>query len=646
MHTHRHGKRYYLEDIPRDEAVRRFHAALDAVGALGLAPAETVPLDQAGGRVTAGPVWAKASSPHYDAAAMDGIAVKARETVGATETSPVHLAIEEQAVWLDTGDPMPAGFDSVIMVESVHKVDASTLEIRAPAYPYQHVRPLGEDIVATELVLPESHPLRPQDLAACAAAGHAEVSVRHRPTVAILPTGAELVAPGTAPEPGQIVESNSLMLAAMVEDWGGKSTRSRPVPDDLELIKAAVTAAVEKSDIVVVNAGSSAGSGDYTAKVVEELGELLVHGVALRPGHPVVLGIVYDKPVLGIPGYPVSAAVTCDLFVRPLIERKLGLPPSERNTLTATIARKVHSPIGEDEFLRVTLGRVGPKTVATPLQRGAGVIMSLVRADGLVTIPRFSEGADAGDEVSVELLRSADQLDRTIVATGSHDMAIDLLASELRRRDPGLTLASANVGSLGGLLALARGEAHMAGCHLLDPETGEYNVAYVRRYVKGREVVLVNLVHRVQGLIVPRANRRNVSSLEDVARLELRFVNRQRGSGTRMLLDYMLKEAGIASTEIEGYEREEYTHLAVAAAVAGGRVDVGMGVLSAARALGTDFVPIRSERYDLAMPKEFYESDLLQPLLELIRTADFRRKVDALGGYDTSVMGEVVAELG
>ena len=645
MHTHTHTRQYYLSDIPLSEALQKFHAALAEAGALGLAEAETLALDQAHRRVTAAPVWATRSSPHYDAAAMDGVAVRARETIGATETAPLRLKVGEQAVWVDTGDPMPPGFDAVIMIEVIHQVDASTIEIQAPVAPYQHVRPLGEDIVATELVLPGSHRLRPQDLAACAAAGLTAVAVRKPPHVAVIPTGTELVPIGTEPRPGDIVEFNSLMLGAMMAEWGGRATRWPAIPDDCERLKQTILAAVAESDIVVINAGSSAGSEDYTARAVADLGQLVVHGVAVRPGHPVVLGVVCQKPVVGIPGYPVSAALTCELFIKPLIEHHLGLPPSVRPKITAHISRKVLSPTGEDEYLRVRLGRVGTKMVATPLQRGAGVIMSLVRADGLVIIPRFSEGVDAGQEVSVELLCSPESLEATIVAIGSHDLTLDLLASELRRGHPNLTLTSSNVGSLGGLLALHRGETHLAGSHLLDEATGEYNLAFVRRYVPERALVVVNLVHRIQGFIVPPGNPKSITTLADLTCDGITFVNRQRGSGTRVLLDYLLKQQDIAPARISGYEREEFTHLAVAAAVAGGRVDVGLGVLSAARALGMDFVALRNEQYDLVIPREFYDSELLQPLLALIRSQTFQQQVAALGGYDVSTMGEVVAEL-
>ena len=640
-----HKRSYYLVDMPLEEASARFFGSLQRAGALSPMPGEPVALDQALGRVTAAPVWAKTSSPHYHAAAMDGIAVRARDTLRATETSPVRLRVEEQAVWVDTGDPVPDGFDAVIMLEHTHHLEDGRIEIMSSVAPWQHVRPMGEDIVATELVLPEGHVLRPQDLGAIAGCGLTEVTARRKPTVAIVPTGSELVQPGQPLKPGSIIEYNSLMLAAQTSQWGGDPVRLPSQPDDRDVLRATLWDALEKHDVVVINAGSSAGSEDFTAPVVRDLGELLVHGIAIRPGHPVVLGIARGKPVLGIPGYPASAVVTSELLLRPLLERYLGLPAAIRPEIEATMTRKVLSPAGEDEFLRVKLGKVGNKTVATPLQRGAGVIMSLVRADGLAVIPRFSEGMDAGSPVKVQLLRSPEEIEQTIVALGSHDMTLDLLASNLRRRYPGRSLSSSNVGSLGGLIGLKRGEAHLAGTHLLDNTTGEYNAPFIRRYNQGQEIVLVNLAHRVQGLIIQKGNPRGVESLADLPRDGVRFVNRQRGSGTRVLLDYKLGELRIAPEDIEGYDREEFTHLAVAADVAGGSCDVGLGVLAAAKALGLDFVPLLTERYDLAIPRGYYESPLLAPLLERIRDDGFQEEVAALGGYDVSEMGAVVAEI-
>ena len=641
---HRHGRDYYLSDLPLDEALERFRALLDQSGIALTTAFETIPLIEARGRVTAAPVWAVASSPHYDASAMDGIAVRAKETIGATESSPLRLSSPDQVRWVDTGDPMPDGFDSVIMVEHVHELDDATIEIRAPVPPYHHVRPIGEDIVATELILPKNHVLRPVDLGACAAAGLTDVSVSRKPVVTIIPTGTELVPIGATLKPGDIVEFNSLIIGGLVDEWGGSSQTSPPVADDYEAIKTAVSNAAVDSDIVLVNAGSSAGSEDYTAEIVADLGELAVHGVAIRPGHPVVLGVVNGKPTLGIPGYPVSAALSCELFVKPLIEKALGLREVSRDIADATIARNVHSPLGEDEYLRVKLGRVRERMVATPIQRGAGVIMSLVRADGLVKIPRLSEGVEAGTQVTVNLLRPLEAIEHTIVATGSHDLVLDLIASELTGTG-GVSFASSNVGSLGGLRAIDRGEAHLAGTHLLDEESGEYNVSFLRRYVRNQCVVLINLVHRVQGFIIPKGNPASIESLNDLAREDIVFVNRQRGSGTRVLLDYKLVAAGIDTQQVAGYEREEYTHLAVAAAVAGGRANVGLGILSAARAIGMDFIPLFDERYDLAIPEDIYDSKLLAPMLQLIQSSDFRVKVEELGGYDAGQMGEVIARI-
>ena len=644
-HSHRQGRRYYLSDIPLEDALGSYFDALNGEEALSLSDVEVVPLTEARGRVTAEPIWARISSPHYDSAAMDGIAVRSSDTIGATETSPIRLEIGRQAAWVDTGDPVPEGFNAVIMVEVVHEVDGESVEIQSPAAPYQHVRPLGEDIVATELVLPECHTLRPVDLGACAAAGLSELPVRRKPRVAVIPTGNELVQVGSDVKPGDIIEFNSLVLSGMVDEWGGEAETVQAIPDDYDALLNGVEDAVQRYDMVLVNAGSSAGSEDYTARVIEGLGKLVVHGTAIRPGHPVALGVVRGKPVLGIPGYPVSAALTCELFVKPLIERKLGISHSARDSVKATISRKTLSPMGEDEFLRVRLGRVGEKLVASPVERGAGVIMSLVRADGIVRIPRFSEGLDAGSEVSVELIRTMEAIEDTVVVIGSHDMTLDLLASHVRRTRPQMTLASTNVGSMGGLAALSRGEAHFAGSHLLDESTGEYNLSFIHRFLKGRSVVLVNLVKRIQGLILPEANPRDVKTLEDLTSEELTFINRQRGSGTRLLLDYKLREYGIDPEDIRGYDREEYTHLAVAAAVAGGRANVGLGILSAAKAMGLHFVPLLSEQYDLVIPAEHYESERVQYTLSIIRSSAFRKDVDSLGGYDTSMMGQVVAEI-
>ena len=642
----RHGRRYYLQDVPLDEARARYNQALEAAGALRHAGSESVLVQNALARITAAPVWARRSAPHYDSAAMDGVAVRSRDTAGATETSPLPLTLPDQARWVDTGEPIPEGFDAVIMVEVVQEVDDTTIQITAPVPPYNHVRAIGEDIVASELLLPENHMLRPADLGACAAAGVIELQVRPKPRVAIIPTGTELVDIGADPKPGDIVEFNSLVLGGMLNEWGAEPVRFSPVSDDPEKLQCAISTAVEQCDLVLVNAGSSAGAEDYTAGLVEKLGELVVHGVAIRPGHPIVLGVVEGKSVIGIPGYPVSAAISCELFVQPIIEAMLGREVIPRQTAKAVVTRRVQSPMGEDEFLRVRLGQVGDRMVATPVQRGAGVISSLVRADGLTLIPRSVEGVEAGSEVLVQLLKPIEEVRKTIVAIGSHDMVLDLIASRLSSKTGGPGLSSANVGSMGGLLAIRRGEAHIAGTHLMDEETGEYNVAFIERYIPNREVALVYLVARTQGLMVKGGNPQGISSLSDLTRSDISFVNRQRGSGTRVLLDFELRKMGIDANKVRGYVREEYTHLAVAAAVSGGKADAGLGILPAAKAMGLDFMPLFSEEYDLVIPAEYFESELLGPMMDLIRTPKFQRQVEALGGYDATKMGMLKMSIG
>ncbi|MGC8781526.1 MAG: molybdopterin biosynthesis protein, partial [Anaerolineae bacterium] len=574
---------------------------------------------------------------------------------------PVRLRIGEQAFYVDTGDPLPPGTNAVIMVEDV-QLRAGEIEILAPAPPWQHVRPMGEDMVATELILPANHRLRPQDVGAAAGSGHARLNVRRKPRVAIQPTGTELVPPGSNVRPGDIIEYNSLVLGAMIGEWGAVVTRLPPLKDDYAAIRTRILEAGRTHDLVIVNAGSSAGSEDFTARIIAELGQVLVHGIAIRPGHPVILGLIAlpeeapnvqgpgsqaqrRVPVIGLPGYPVSAAITCELVVKPTIARWLGQAIEPLPEIEATITRKVVSPEGEEEFLRVTVGQVGERVVATPLPGGSGVLMSLVRADGIVRIPRGEGGFEPGAKVTVALYRSPATIRHTLVAIGSHDLTLDLLADELGRRQPGWRLSSANVGSLGGLLALGRGEAHLAGSHLLDEATGEYNLPYIRRYLAGVPVRVIGFVRRVQGLIVPRGNPKGIRTLADLARPDVTFINRQRGAGTRILLDYRLKQAGISPRQIQGYERQEFTHLAVAAAVASGAADCGLGILAAARALDLDFVPLDEERYDLIVPARFYDDPLLAPLLAIMRDPAFQARVEALGGYAAADMGKVLAEV-
>ncbi|MDA8234238.1 MAG: molybdopterin biosynthesis protein [Clostridia bacterium] len=631
----------YLDNMPLEEALGIYEEKLRAAGAWRQLPGEFIPVDEARGRVTAEAVFARISSPHYHASAMDGFAVRAKDTFGASETNPLRLKVKEKAFPVDTGDPLPEGCDAVIMIENVAPV-GDEIEIIAAAAPWQHIRAIGEDLVATEMIVPANHRLGPYDLGALLAGGITQVAVRRWPKVVVIPTGTELVQPGSELKPGDIVEYNSRVLGGLAEEWGAKVKRYDIVADDYDRIKKTLLAALAEADLVMINAGSSAGSEDFTSAIISELGEVVCHGVAIKPAKPTILGIAQGKPVIGVPGYPVSAALACELFVKPVLGAMQGLVLLARHTMAALLSRKVMSPPGGEEFMRVKLGRVGGEVIATPMSRGAGLITSLVRADGLVRIPRLVEGIEAGQEVEVELFRHSQEIANTTMVIGSHDITLDILANRLRLKHPERSMASAHVGSLGGLMALRRGEAHLAGIHLLDEATGEYNVPYLNRMLGNRPVVLVNLVLREQGLLVPKGNPKGIGGITDLVGKGIKYINRQRGAGTRLLLDYQLGQLGLSQEEIEGYDREEFTHMAVAAAVASGSADTGLGIYAAAQALGLDFIPVAQERYDLAIPGEFWDTPHIRDVLAILADDDFKQEVLALGGYDVSRMGEVI----
>ncbi|MGQ9497384.1 MAG: molybdopterin biosynthesis protein [Desulfotomaculales bacterium] len=635
-------QRAFLTETPWDEALAGYLDFLRARGALDPGPPEEIPVIEAAGRVTAAPVFARVSSPHFHAAAMDGFAVRSRDTFGAAENNPLELKIGVAAFPVDTGDVMPEGCDAVIMIEDVHFTGEDTIEIIAAAFPWQNVRVIGEDIVATEMIVPANHLVRPVDIGGLLAGGVTRIPVHPRPRITFIPTGTEVVEPGGELKPGDIVEYNTRVLGSLAREWGADVIRHPIVPDDYPRLREALRQAVASSDIVVLNAGASAGREDFSAALIDDLGSVHTHGVATKPGKPVILGAIDNKPVFGIPGYPVSAVLAFELFARPVVFAKLGrsVPPPAR--IKAMLSRRVVSPSGVDEFVRVKLGRVGEKVVASPLGRGAGLILTLIRADGILRVPRFTEGFEAGDEVMVDLVRPVHEIEETTVVIGSHDIALDVLANFLKVKYPEAGLSSAHVGSLGGLLALQRGEAHMAGTHLLDEETGEYNVSYIKKYLAGRGVVLVNLAYREQGFIVAPGNPKRIEGFADLARDDVRFVNRQRGAGTRVLLDYHLKQLGIDPRSINGYTREEYTHMAVAAAVAGGSCDVGLGIRAAAAALGLGFVPVAQERYDLCIPEAFLETPQVTRVLEVLGDAAFQEAVRRLGGYNLRDCGKVM----
>ncbi|MCP4746350.1 MAG: molybdopterin biosynthesis protein [Desulfobacteraceae bacterium] len=609
---------------------------------------ERIKTVQALGRVLAKPVTARLSSPNFHAAAMDGIAVKADVTFGAHETKPKILKSGKEAFPVNTGHVMPEGTNAVIMIEHIRDLKNGTFEIQAPVFPWQHVRKMGEDIVATELLFARRHVITAYCLGALLSAGVFEVAVYRKPKVKIIPTGGELadwrsLEADKNLKPGQVLESNGYVLGNLIAALGGVYDHHQSLGDDVETIKSVLKQALcADFDIVLILGGSSAGSEDFARAVISGMGEVLVHGVAMMPGKPAIVGRVQSKPVFGIPGYPVSAIMAFEQLVQPLLAAMQHKPEPCREKVQVLPTRKMPSKLGMEEFVRVKIGQVGERLVATPLQRAAGSITSLTEADGIIRIPSNVEGLLENLPVSAELLRPRWAIGKTLLAVGSHDNTLDVLADELRSGYDSLSLSSSHVGSMGGLMAVKRQVCHLAGIHLLDETCGSYNVSYIRKYLNQTPVRLVHLVMRDQGLMAPPGNPKAIRALPDLARKSVRFINRQGGSGTRILLDFRLKQLKISPDDIAGYDTEEFTHMAVAAAVFSGAADVGLGIRAAANALGLDFVPVITEQYDLVIPVAHFETEAVQILMNVISSRPFKDRVAKLGGYHTERTGQIL----
>lgn len=624
----KYERKIYLEDKPRKEALEEFLSHFQPER-----KTEWIDAGEALGRVTAEPVFAIQSSPHFHASAMDGIAVRAEDTYAAHEQNPVQLKLNEDFVYVNTGNAIPSPFNAVIMIENVEVISDDTVEIIEPTSPWSHIRPIGEDIVQEEMLFPQGHKIRPVDIGVLLASKNVKIPVMKKPVVAIIPTGNELVSYDKEAPEGKLIEFNGTVMANFIREWGGEPVLYPIVKDDPELIKRELLKAVETSDIVVINAGSSAGSKDYTVHIIEELGEVYTHGVAARPGKPVVLGKINQNMVVGIPGYPVSAYLSLEWFVRPLICEYLRTAEPQRNKLSVKLGRRIVSAMGQEDYIRMTVGFVNGEYIANPLVRAAGVTMSLVKADGLLIVPPDKLGYEQGETVEIELYKSIEEIQNAIVFNGSHDLTIDILSSFLRYEQKDAKIVSSHVGSMAGIMAIRKGEAHLAGIHLLDPETKEYNRSYVRKFLEGQDAVLYPFLKRKQGWIVPKGNPLGIQSVEDIVAKEAEYVNRQKGAGTRILFDLLLKENGLEANQVKGYEREMYSHLSVAAEVKGNDKAAGLGIYSAAKAMDLDFIPVADEEYDLLMTKSFFESEQGRTLVRIIQSEAFRKRVEAIGGY-------------
>lgn len=593
-------------------------------------------------RITSSPVFAKMSSPFYNSSAVDGIATVSEKTYEASDRNHVVLEEGTDYIVVDTGDPIPKEYDCVIMVEDIINIEDGKAAIYKSAVPWQNIRPLGEDIVETQLIIPSKHRIRPVDIGAMLAGGVNTVKAFKKPLIGVIPTGTEIVEPGANLKVGDIIEFNSRMFAAQIEKWGGKAKRYDIVKDEYELIKAALKHAAEECDMVLINAGSSAGREDFTYDAVSELGNVYVHGIAIKPGKPVILGSINEKPVIGIPGYPVSAYFVMENVCKRVVGEFLGSVQRKTKVVKAVLSRRVMSSLKYLEFVRVKLGYVGDNLIATPLSRGAGATMSLVVADGVLEIPQNVEGYEVGTEVEIKLLKDEEDIKNILVCIGSHDPILDIANDLLHMRENGYVLSSTHVGSMGGIMALNRGETHIAPIHLLDMASGIYNIPFIKKYVKDKEISLIKGVKRIQGIMVPKGNPMNINSLEDIAEKKPSFINRQRGSGTRLFLDYNLNKLNIDPKEIRGYEREEFTHLGVAAAVADDSSACGLGIYSAAMLMGLDFIPLGNEEYDFAVPSEFLNLNIMKEFIKVLQSDEFKREMDRLGGYDYSDIGKII----
>ena len=629
----------YLTNVPLIQARKDYLALLESHG---FGPrTEIIPVFESCGRVTARAVYAHICAPHYAASAMDGVAVNAKDTFGATETTPVTLS-PEQFIVLDTGDPIPEDRDAVIMVEDIVKNADGSITIHAAAAPWQHIRQIGEDVCAGEMILPSHMTVSPAAIGAMIAGGVLEIEAIRKPVVGIIPTGDEIIPPCTDPKPGDILEFNGSIFSAMVRQWGAEAVVYPIVPDKFDQIKTMAAKAAEECDMVILNAGSSAGREDFSAKVIRELGEVLYHGIAIKPGKPAILGCQGEKPILGVPGYPVSGIIVIEQLLKPLIDHWLQAPSAPSQYAKATLTRPVVSGLKYQEFVRVRMGCVGGRLMASPLSRGSGVVSSFMKADGILEVPQGLEGYEAGEEVNVRLLSPRSKLENTLVVIGSHDPLLDELADMLHLENPELYMSSSHVGSMGGIMAIRRGEAHAAGCHLLDTADGSYNRSFIRKYFPKGGVRLISCVGRQQGLMVARGNPLNIRKFSDIARDGVRYVNRQKGSGTRILTDYLCKREHVDASAIYGYDREELTHTSVAAQIVSGSADAGMGIYSAAKLYDLDFIPICIEEYDLIIPDHAWDTPMVRSLLTILKSDAFREKILSLGGYTVDNPGEVI----
>jgi putative molybdopterin biosynthesis protein len=630
----------FLEVVSAQEAHARFARHLD----LSPLAAEQVMLAAALGRVLAHDVVAAVDAPPFDRSNVDGFALRAADAMNASDTAPKRLTLNREviacgfapalevksgtATTIATGGVIPRGADAVAMVEYTELIDdgVPAIELRRAIAPGQFVSYAGSDIARGETLLRRGARIGSREIGMLAACGLAKVDVVRRPKVAVLSTGNELVAPGEPLRPASVYDSNGAIIAAAVAELGGEPVLFGAFPDDETALEKAVRSALESCDIVVLSGGTSKGAGDLSHLVVSKLGQpgILVHGVALKPGKPLCLGVVSGKPIVVLPGFPTSAIFTFHAFVAPVLRAWAGLPPDAAETVTARIPVRIASELGRQEFALVALVRGTDGALAFPTAKGSGSVTSFSQADGFIAIDALASALDAGTQANVTLIGSAARAP-DLVIMGSHDIALDAVVGALSER--GFSARVLAVGSQGGVAAAQRGECDIAPVHLIDPVSGKYNV-----HLAGNGLRLVPGWRRMQGIIFRNGDARFdgrsadaalKAALEDPSCL---MVNRNAGAGTRVLIDKLLDGARPA-----GYANQPKSHNAVAAAVEQGRADWGVGIAPVAKLYGLGFIPVAPEHYDFLLVESRGERPGVQAFLAALRDGKTRARIEALG---------------
>ncbi len=586
-------------------------------------------------------VLSRRNLPQYPASAVDGFALKASDTANASPRTPARIP-EGSYGWVNTGGGVDRAFDSVVMVEDT-SMDGSALLVAKMTTKGENIRPEGEDVTKGQVIARRGDPLDAFLIPLLIASGYSTASVPRLPRTIFIPTGDEIIPAaewvrGEGGEWGRVPETNSYMLKKLFQDWGFPLEIHGLVRDDEGLIREAALKSLEVYDLVIIGAGTAKGKRDHSAEVIEKLSDPLFRGVRMKPGRPVIAGVRGNKPLVALPGFPMSALVTCWSIINPLLKRLYGetsAPAPEEavgsaETLNTKFLLHHSSQPGVLEWLRIKCGEIDGTIYSWPLPAGASSTFSIADADGFAILAPSTLEVPKGSDIRI-LLRKKVDLKKRIVYQGSNDPAIERIVSYVRKR--GGDLAIRSVGSLGGLSALARGEGHVASCHLLDPEKGVYNDSYIERLDETRSWRRIKLFKRQQGFLVRKGNPAGIHSVKDLAVTGAFFVNRQPGAGTRVLFDHLLKEAGIDPGLINGYDNIAITHYEAAARIPGGSAVATLGVKAAAEAFGTDFIPVTEEDFELVIPERFIDHPGILILLEALSDERWRSEVDSLGGY-------------